>query len=225
MLKARFVSSAQTGLETALLTGRPHRDMGSRQRLRMSITGSSSICRLKDCPVVVDLHELSPVGGWPAGRRHGRRRCRTRAKPSWPSPACESPLRSEPAPAGGGLVIRPWLGDERDQPDVATTPRARKRKLLPHPCHQFGLWRREVSWERGLPHESQPSPVACPPTACPPVAASRRLPTFPFVMRRDGGPELVIRGEHPWLVSNRRALPVLPRRRDQIREPVEELKR
>ena len=41
-LKAGFFSSAQTGLETALLTGRPHRDMGSRQRLRMSIPGSSS---------------------------------------------------------------------------------------------------------------------------------------------------------------------------------------
>ncbi len=42
-LKAGFLSSAQTGLETALLAGRPHRGMGSRQRLRMSITGSSSI--------------------------------------------------------------------------------------------------------------------------------------------------------------------------------------
>ena len=34
--------------------------------------------------------------------------------------------------------------------------------------------------------------------------------------RRDGGPELVIRGEHPVI-----PVPVLPRRRDQIREPVE----
>ena len=41
-LKAGFVSSAQTGFETALLAGRPHRGMGSRQRLWMSITGSSS---------------------------------------------------------------------------------------------------------------------------------------------------------------------------------------
>ena len=41
-LKAGFVSSAQTGLETALLAGRPHRVMGFRQRLWMSITGSSS---------------------------------------------------------------------------------------------------------------------------------------------------------------------------------------
>ena len=39
-------------------------------------------------------------------------------------------------------------------------------------------------------------------------------------MRRDGRPELVIRGEHPVV-----AMPVLSRRRDEIGEPVEELKR
>jgi len=80
-----------------------------------------------------------------------------------------------------------------------------------------------------LSHESQQSAVAsphaaCPPTACPSVAASRGLPTFAFVMGRDGGPELVIRGEHPWLVSSRQAMPVLPRRRHEGSEPVEELK-
>ena len=36
----------------------------------------------------------------------------------------------------------------------------------------------------------------------------------------DGGPELVIRGEHPVI-----AMPVLPRRRHEIGQPVEELKR
>jgi len=41
-LKAGFFSSARARLETALLAGRPHRGMGSRQRLWMSITGNSS---------------------------------------------------------------------------------------------------------------------------------------------------------------------------------------
>jgi hypothetical protein len=41
-IKAGFFSSAQTGLKTALLAGRPHRGTGSRHRLWMSITGSSS---------------------------------------------------------------------------------------------------------------------------------------------------------------------------------------
>jgi len=39
---------------------------------------------------------------------------------------------------------------------------------------------REASWERGLSHESQRSPLVSPPAACPPAAASRRLPTFPI---------------------------------------------
>jgi hypothetical protein len=68
-LKAGFFSSAQTGLETAFLAGCPHRGMECRHRLWMSITGSSSIRRLKDCLVVVDLHELGPVGGRSTGRR------------------------------------------------------------------------------------------------------------------------------------------------------------
>jgi hypothetical protein len=36
----------------------------------------------------------------------------------------------------------------------------------------------------------------------------------------DGGPELVIRGEHPVI-----AMPVLPRRRHEVSEPVEKLRR
>ena len=39
VLKAGFVSSAQTGLETALLAGRPHRGMGSRQGLELARLG------------------------------------------------------------------------------------------------------------------------------------------------------------------------------------------
>ena len=82
---------------------------------------------------------------------------------------------------------------------------------------------REVSSERGLSRKSQQSPViswpaVCPPTGCPPVVASRGLPTFPFVMRRDGRPELVIRGEHPVI-----ATPVLSRGRYEVSEPVYEV--
>jgi hypothetical protein len=67
----------------------------------------------------VDLHELSPVGRWPAGGRDGRRLERF-------AQVCQD------------LPDRPWLGDERDQPDVATTPRARNRKT----CYKAGAARR-----------------------------------------------------------------------------------
>ena len=39
----------------------------------MSIAGSSSIRRLKDVAVVMDLHEPAPVGGRVSGGREGRR--------------------------------------------------------------------------------------------------------------------------------------------------------
>jgi len=51
------------------------------------------------------------------------------------------------------------------------------------------------------------------------------LADIPDGQRRDGGPELVIRGEHPWLVSSRRAVPVLPRRRHEIGQPFQEVTR
>ena len=44
------------------------------------------------------------------------------------------------------------------------------------------------------------------------------LADVPDRQRRDGGPELVIRRKHPVV-----AMPVLPRRRHEIGEPVEEL--
>jgi len=46
------------------------------------------------------------------------------------------------------------------------------------------------------------------------------LADVPDRQRRDGGPELVIRRKHPVI-----PVPVLPRRRHEIGEPVEELKR
>ena len=74
---------------------------------------------LKDCPVVVDLHELSPVGRRATGGRDWRRLERF------------AQMRED-------LPDRPRIGNERDESDVATTPRARNRKLLPHPGHEFG---------------------------------------------------------------------------------------
>ncbi len=67
--------------------------------------------RQKECPVVVDLHELSPVGGWPAGGRDGRRF-------EWFAEVDQD------------LPDRTRLGDECDEPDVATTTRGQLQILL-----------------------------------------------------------------------------------------------
>ncbi len=169
----------------------------------MSISSSSSIRRLKDCPVVVDLYEFAPVGGRPAGGRDGRRFERF------------AEVRED-------LADRPWLRDERDQPDIAATVWALEGKLLTHPGQQFrpcnprgvvGAWLVTrscvVASFRGMTVSLMP-------------AGSRLAPVTDVAdgQSRDGGPELVIRGEHPVI-----AMPVLPRRRDEIRQPIEKLKR
>ena len=59
--------------------------------------------RLSPIAFVVDLHELSPVGRWATGGRDGRWFERF-------AEMCQD------------LPDRPWLGDERDQLGVATTP-------------------------------------------------------------------------------------------------------
>ena len=84
----------------------------------MSIAGSPSIRRLKDVALVVDLDELAPVGGRATSGRDGRRL-------EWFAEVCEN------------LLDRPRFRDERDQPDVTAAVRALKRKLLPHPRHEF----------------------------------------------------------------------------------------
>ena len=66
-------------------------------------------------------------------------------------------------------------------------------------------------------------------TTAPRGATAGRMPTGhslalladdPDRQRRDGGPELVIRRKHPVV-----AMPVLPRRRDEVRQTIEKLKR
>jgi len=140
---------------------------------------------LKDCPVVVDLHELSPVGRRATGGRDWRRRRCTRG---------EAILAFARLRTSGST----WAGSCRQS--FGHWPRlgcnAMSRMSPPHPGHSSGNSSptramsfahaiREVSWEGGLSHESQQSAVAspraaCPPTACPSVAALRRLPTFPI---------------------------------------------
>jgi hypothetical protein len=66
---------------------------------------------------------------------------------------------------------------------------------------------------------------AVPVTCVPARHGLLALADVPDRERRDGGPELVIRRKDAWLVSSRQAMPVLARRRYEIGEPVEELKR
>ena len=118
------------------------------------------------------------------------------------------------------LPNRPWLDDERDQPDVATTPRALQRKLLPHAGHEFGprdpggvvragVLSRVTAGSRGV--------------TIAPMSAGRSLAPLadvPDGQRRDGGPERVIRRKDAVI-----PVPVLARRRHEVGEPVEKLKR
>jgi len=157
--------------------------------------------RLKDIAIVMDLHELTPVGGRAPGRRDGRRLERL-------AEVCEN------------LPDRPWLCDERNQPDVAAAHRALERKLLSHPGDEF--------------RPGDPGGVVRPGPRLSVAAAPRgvtvaRMPAGTGIVRfgnvpdgqcRDGPPQPVVRRKHPVI-----PMPVLPRRRDEIGEPVEELKR
>jgi len=149
----------------------------------------------------MDLHELSPVGRRATGRRDGRR-------------------FEGFAKMGQDLPNRPWLRDERDQPNVATTTGALEWKLLPHPGHEFrprnsrcvvraGLCGRGTGSFRGI-------------TVAPMPAGRGLLPLadVPDRERSDGFSQPMIRGEHAVV-----AMPMLPRRRDEIGQPVQKLRR
>jgi len=103
----------------------------------MSIAGSSSIRRLKDVAVVVNLHELAPVGGRAPGGRDGRRL-------EWFAEVCQwltSRGRRHPGLlplANLSLRVSRLLPAVSSEPDVAAARRALERKLLPHPRHQLG---------------------------------------------------------------------------------------
>ena len=106
--------------------------------------GQLVVRRLKDCPVVMYLHELSPGGRRATGGRDGRGLERF-------AEVCQgltSRGRSHPGLlplANLRFDVSRLLPAVFSQSDVATAPRALQRKPLAHPSHEFGLWRREVS--------------------------------------------------------------------------------
>ena len=88
--------------------------------------------RLKDIAIVMDLHELTPVGGRAPGRRDGRRLERL-------AEVCEgltSRGRSHPGLlplANLRFEVSRLLPAVSSKPDVAAAHRALERKLLSHP--------------------------------------------------------------------------------------------
>jgi hypothetical protein len=113
---------------------------------------------------------------------------------------------------------RPRLRDERDQPDVAATRWALERKLLPHPRHQLGP--RNPGGVVGTRRCMRAAAIIVPGVGVP---TGRGIPPLADVAdgeRRDGRPQRVVRREDSVI-----AMPVPPRLRDEIGEPVEELKR
>ena len=157
--------------------------------------------RLKDIAIVMHLDKFVPVGGWASSGRDRRRFERF-------AEMCQD------------LPNRPRLCDERDQPDVAAASRALERKLLPHPRHELGPGDPGGVVRAGLlMRVTTASSVA----TFVPMPAVRGLPwlaNVPDGQRRDGFSQLVVRREYSVV-----AMPVLPRRRDEIGEPVQKLKR
>ena len=104
---------------------------------------------MKDVAVVVDLHELTPVGGRSPGRRDGRRLERL-------AEVCERlTLRGRSHPGLRPLAnlrfeVSRLLPAVFSEPDVAAAVWALEGKLLTPPAMSFAHAIREVSWERGF---------------------------------------------------------------------------
>ena len=109
----------------------------------MSIAGNSSIRRWNDVAIVMDLHELAPVGGRATSGRHRWRlerfakmredfldRPRLADRKSAATGGCQGAKARD----GFALVKQ----SEGYQPDIAAAVGALEGKLLPHPGHEFG---------------------------------------------------------------------------------------
>jgi hypothetical protein len=89
----------------------------------------------------------------------------TRAKPSWPSPACEPPVRSEPAPAGrllcAGCRRRRWGTQVETPPPPAPSAWPRQSET----CRASGACdeRRSIlPWHDRRPHARRSPPLGSP---------------------------------------------------------------
>ena len=174
--------------------------------------------RLKDVPVVVHLHELSPVGGRPASGRERRRFKRfaevgeglTSRGRSHPGLLPLANLRFE------GSRLLPAVCSE---PDVAAARRALEGKLLPHPRHQLGPGNSGRVVGAGLLLGIATAFRAVTVTPMPAGYDIALLADVADRQSRDGRPQPVIGSEDAVI-----PVPVFPRLWNEIGEPVEELK-
>jgi len=133
----------------------------------------------------------------------------TRSKPSWPSSACEPPVRRKPAPAGrrqsAGYHHRTWdTSVETPHPPVpAASPRQSATCRGGKVFHQWFQPNRSSRSPRQPRHGH---------------ARLSSLPNIPDGNRGDGLPQGVVRRKHPVI-----PVPVPPGRWDQRRQPVEKL--
>ena len=162
----------------------------------MSIPGSSSVrpwkmsrssCTCTSSPQSVGGPRAEETGGGSSGSP----RCVRifRIGPGSRTGCPQQPEVANSAKARDGFALVKQF--ERNQPDVAATVRALKRKLLPHPGQQFrpcnprgvvrtGLVMRVAAASRGMPTGHSLTPLA----------------DVPDGERGDGGPQLVIRREY-----------------------------
>ena len=120
---------------------------------------------------------------------------------------------------------RPRIGDEADQPDIATTVGTHHRKLLTHPCQQLrpSNPRRVVVARLCINGSSRTAAVSSCSNEDAGMLARLRVPLLadiPDGSRSDGRPQQVVRCKHPVI-----PMPVPPRRWDQRCQPVKKLKR
>ena len=213
LVSARSLS--EFGGLTALLCPRPRHGSEAVDVDRGQLVYPS----LKDVAVIVDLYEFAPVGGRATSWRD-------RWRFEWFVQVREGPTSrglSHPGLlplANLRFDVSRLLPAVSSEPDVAATRWALERKPLAHPGHEF-----------------RPRNPGCVvrPGLRPSVAVAFRgagiarmfagsgmapLTNVPNGDRRDGPPELVVRGKYPVV-----AMPVLPRRRHGIRQTIEELNR